>query len=124
MWQASGALFPPGNPQPQWIEAMDRRDDDLPAMPGVNDRPTLLAELTRLQEENALLRRALDERTMAPATRRRVGRVIAVLVLLVSGASVGVFLEHTAYGRSMERAFMKGFNAVNPPHTQPPKPKP
>jgi hypothetical protein len=50
----------------------------------------LQAALVKALEENAMLRRALEERTLAPGTRRWVGRVIAGLIVAL-GIAVGAF---------------------------------
>jgi hypothetical protein len=73
-------------------------------------QPELVARLALLEQENLQLRQALAERTMAPATRRVVGRMAAALVLLVSAAAVTFYVLND--GTSVERraAFMRGYH--------------
>jgi hypothetical protein len=72
----------------------------------------LQAALVRALEENAMLRRALEERALAPSARRWVGRAIAAVILaagLLSGALYAMRSDNARHLRSgVQDAYMQG----------------
>ncbi len=73
-------------------------------------QPELGARLALLEQENVQLRQALAERTMAPATRRVVGRIAAALVLLVSAAAITFYVLNDGTSVELRAAFMRGYH--------------
>ena len=69
----------------------------------------LQAALVRALEENALLRRALDERTLAPRARRWVGSIVAALIVVAALAAGALWLTQSAAGREFRREISGGY---------------
>src|SRR3954469_1044169 len=69
----------------------------------------LQAALVRALEENAALRRSLEERSLAPSTRRWVGRVIAGVILLVGLAATTYYLTQSQSAREFRRGIAEGY---------------
>lgn len=75
--------------------------------PRIENQTALLDELAQLRQENALLRQAIDERSIAPGTRRWIGRAMAALIL---GIGIGVGALYLAYDHDVI-AFRHGAQA-------------
>jgi hypothetical protein len=91
----------------------------------------LQAALVRALEENAMLRRALEERSLAPSARRILGRVAAGLILVAGLIASGLYFQRSDNARDLRgavlEAYMQGVrdgraNRVNLPALPPPAP--
>jgi hypothetical protein len=72
----------------------------------------LQAALVRALEENAMLRRSLEERSLAPDARRWVGQAVAGVILLAGLVAGALYFQRSDNARSfrsgVQEAYMQG----------------
>ena len=69
----------------------------------------LQAALVRALEENAMLRRALEERSLAPSARRIVGPVLAGAILVAGVIAGGLYLQRSDNARDVRSGVMEAY---------------
>jgi hypothetical protein len=69
----------------------------------------LQAALVRALEENAMLRRALEERALAPSARRWVGRAIAAVILAAGLLAGALYAMRSDNARELRAGVQEGY---------------
>lgn len=69
----------------------------------------LQSALVRALEENAMLRQALEERSLAPSARRWVGRTIAAMILAAGLLTGAIWATRSDNAREIRSAALEGY---------------
>jgi hypothetical protein len=69
----------------------------------------LQAALVRALEENAVLRRSLEDRSLTPSARRWIGQAIAGVILVIGLAATTYYLTKSQSAREFRRGIAEGY---------------